>query len=257
MIYPTGCLRELGPISAAMQYGRRYPESAPPRSVVQPMTPRVQGETPSCVGQLVAACCDVVVGDKCSGIGIWTDARRRDGHLDDPSVGTYVSSAIMSVTKRGVHPERPGEIEDVASHTRLATIEDELEADDNRVAELADHHVLAGTVDEQREQLVAALTLGKGVGWTTGVSEEFFRHPANVVVSSDEVGRPNNGHALRAFAYCAATDSVLLQNWWTLRWAGVRIFDRDYPGCCLVPMSLLVAAAWETWVLDLRRRNNA
>jgi hypothetical protein len=250
-----GCLRERPEHSRMLRAVKRYVGAAGPLcDVVQPI-PRIRDQraTPSCVGQSIAARYHGLTGFDASATDLWTDARRRDGNLYDDSVGTWVSSAIDSATKRGLSPYGVGDEIDSEAHTRRDDLSGELAAYDRRLNRIYDHHVTDGTVDEQRYAIVRALLAGRAVIWTTGVTERFFDHPANLYVDDAEVGIDHNGHAMGVAGYLAAIDCALVQNSWGKRWGGVVVSDEAYEGCCLVPMDVLVRAAWETWIIQVKQ----
>lgn len=251
---PTGCNREPWDRSRELRYQKRYIGASVPLADVFQEVQRIrdQESTPSCVGQSLAAAYHGLLGFDASATDLWTDARRRDGNLYNGNVGTWVSSAIASATERGLSPFVKGDESNEKAHTGRDDLSGELAADDRRMHRVWAHHVTDGDVEQQREAIVHALTADRAVIWTTGVGRELYDHKANVLVDDEEVGYNSNGHAMRVAGYCASVDCALVQNSWGRSWAGVVVADRAYEGCCLVPMSVLIRSAWETWIIQVR-----
>jgi hypothetical protein len=249
MIRHTGCIRESPRTSRTLRDFRRFSVSGQVKDVLQP-TPRIrdQGPTPSCVGQAIAACFHGLAGFDASAIELWTDARRRGGQLENEMAGTTLSLAVTSVEHRGVSPYLSGE--EQGAHNARASLAQELAADDRR-PKLSDYRVTDGDTSEQIAAIVSALAQGWGVVWTTGVTDSFFEHAANMFVADDEVGRLSNGHAMRVFGYEKATNVMLVQNSWGESWGGVMAMGRRHLGCCMVPAELLVASSWEVLVIKV------
>lgn len=251
--HPTGCVRETTEHSRELRANRRYLGAVETLTNAVQEIPRIREQkTPDCVGQSLTSAIHGLTGFDGSAIQVWAGARRRDGLLADAQAGTTVSLAIDEVEQRGIAEYSPGEEDRVEEHTRRPSIADELDADDRRFERIWDHHVVDGSIDEQRSAIVHALSSGRGVIWTTGVTDAFMRHPANTMVQAAEVGIDYNGHAMRVAAYVASLDAGIVQNSWGESWAGIVALDHQYRGCCAVPMDVLIRAAWETWIIQVQ-----
>ena len=225
-------------------------------TVIQPIGRlRNQRSTPSCVGQAVAAAAEALTGFDGSAINLWTDARRRQGDLADPSNGTTAETAIESLIQRGLDPYEPFEEDRTdAQLSEMPSLASELEADDNRLRPDVTRYIITGSIAAQRLAIVAALQAGHGVLWATGVKDPFFALGPGDVATTAHVGANYNGHEMRFFAYDKLLDHFLVQNSWGEEWGGAAMDGVDYPGCFRIEAKAAIASAWDTLVVDLRSR---
>jgi hypothetical protein len=254
MIYNTGCIFEPKEITAYLRSSRAYLGESALDTVIQNVHRiHTQPLAGSCVGESIAAGYHGIIGVDVSGIQIWIGSRRRANNLYDASVGASVSNAIFETTARGLALYKSGEEQDSAAFTRLPCLHDELDADTRRVGKSFDHHVLIGSIGVKKKALVDALKANRIVIWTTGVTEAFMNHQANMMVQDEEVGADDNGHAMRVFGYIESVDAVAVQNSWGQGFGGMVVQGTTYRGCVLVPATLLFESAREVWVIQVTR----
>ena len=224
-------------------------------TVVQPIARiRDQKATPSCVGQACAAAVHALSGFDGSAIDLWTDARRRQGDLSDPSSGTTAELAIESLIHRGLDPYESGEEDRTkAELSKMPTLANEIEADDMRISPIAKRYLVVGTVAKQRLAIVEALKSGHAVLWATGVKDSFFNLGFDEIANSNHIGADDNGHEMRIVGYDAITDEYLVQNSWSGSWGGCTFQGDEYPGCFRVRAVDALNGAWDTMILELKR----
>jgi hypothetical protein len=223
-------------------------------TVIQPVARiRDQGSTPSCVLQTAAAAIHALAGFDGSAIGPWIDARRRQGDLLDPTVGTNAETAIESLIHRGIEPYKIGEESRPESDYRqLPDLESELAADDNRISPIAEHFILTGTRATQRLAIVNALKEREAVMWSTGLYDSFFNLKDEQVIEAQDIGSTRNGHEMRIFGYLASIDCFAIQHSWGEGFAGCTINGQHYPGCSLARADAVIDRQWDTMVLQLK-----
>lgn len=256
MTLQFGCLRERPQTSAMLRVCKLYTGAIKPlATVIQPIGRiRDQESTPSCVGQSIAGGIHGILGFDVSATQIWTGARRRDGSLPRTDCGTYVSSAITEIMQRGFSAYEAGEERDVDSFTRsVHSLSADMAADGRRVQRAFDHHVIHGTREKQRNDIVDALSKDRVVVWTTGVTDAFCQHPADKLVERSEVGARDDGHAMRVFSYIAELDAFGVQNSWGSGYGGFAVCGKKYLGCVLVPSWILLDSSWEIWAIQVKR----
>jgi hypothetical protein len=220
-----------------------------------------QGPLPACVGCAMCACAEAVLGDepRRSWVRIWTDARRRDGELHDAAQGTWFSSAMQSVMRRGLDPEEPGEWNSVTEQTQPDDLDSEMAAFDERQTDAEHWRIQDGDLDG----VIDALGAGMGVGIATGVRdayEAFFyrlRSPnsQDVILSTDAMGGTSNGHEQRiAGVWMVNGKRVwLIQNSWGLN-GGCHLPDGTFQlGCALVD-DAVIRGAWDIDAIKITRR---
>lgn len=231
-------------------------------TVVQPIARIIdQGSLPACVGCAMCAGAEaaLVIPPHLSWVRIWTDARRRDGELRDDSLGTWFSSAIESVLRRGLDPEEPGEWDRVQERTEPDDLDSEMAAFDQRQTDAEHWRVPTGDLDALDDALSRGLTVAMG----TGVSDPYFeyfsgpRNPdtADVVLGTDALGGNSNGHEQRIFAVTRVSGirRYGVQNSWGLA-GGCHLPDDSWqPGCCWVKESVLLSA-WDIDAIRVTRR---
>jgi hypothetical protein len=211
-----------------------------------------QGSLPACVGCAMCAGVEAVLGipPHRSWVRIWTDARRRDGELHDPDRGTWFSSAIESVTKRGLDSEEPGEWSRVEELTEPDDLDSEMAAYDRRQVGTERWRATAGDLDAVND----ALSRGLLVAIATGVKDPYFdffstrRSPddTDVVLTNDALGGYANGHEQRIVAIETVDGRRrwVIQNSWGHS-GGCHLPDGSFaPGCAKVDDSVL-RNAWD------------
>jgi hypothetical protein len=190
-----------------------------------------------------------------SWVRIWTDARSRDGSLKDTDAGTWFSSAVESVTKRGLDPEEPGEWSNVEEMTQPDDLASELAADDRR--QVGSERWRATSLDAVED----ALSRGLGVAIAAGVKGPYFdffgarRSPddADVVLTNSALGGYSNGHEQRLIAVSREDGRRVwvIQNSWGHS-GGCHMPDGTFaPGCAKVDDSVLLGA-WDIDVIEIR-----
>lgn len=204
---------------------RRYAGTAELQTVLQPLfRAHNQASKPSCVGQAWTARIEPHVGKALSAVDLWTDARRREGDLDNPEVGTSSEYAIESLIKRGASPYVQGEDDrPVSEDIRIPSLAQELQADAQRISVDAVHRTIVG---ERTPQLVDALSRNMAVCFGTGVRDPYFSVGKEAVVSVECLGSNDNGHEQGIVGFVGPNDA---------RWpAEVR-------GC------FIVVNSWRNW----------
>lgn len=191
-----------------------------------------QASKGSCVGQAYTAGIEPHVQRQLSAVGLWTDARRRQGDLRDADTGTYSEMAIESLIRRGVHPYVEAEDErPTREDTQIADLEDELAADPNRIPASFEHRTLS---EGQRTASVCdALQRGYVVANGDGVKDPYFNIGLDQVADSNYLNEPNrNGHEQRVSAFIHPDDTrfpsnhrncFVYQNSWGRAWGGFRV----------------------------------
>jgi hypothetical protein len=220
-----------------------------------------QGNLPACVGCAMCACAESVLGDepRLSWVRIWTDARRRDGSLTDPSDGTWFSSAISSVTRRGLDPEEPGEAESINEQTQPDDLDSEMAAYDQRQTD-AEHWRIA---DGDLDGIIDALGAGMGVGIGAGVRTPYFRffegarspNLSDVVLTDSALGGQSNGHEQRIVGVRIDRGRRVweIQNSWGENGGCHRADGSFQIGLALVDDSA-IRAAWDVDAIKITRR---
>jgi hypothetical protein len=220
-----------------------------------------QGSLPACVGAAMCACAESVLGDdpRRSWVRIWTDARRRDGSLADAEQGTYFSSAIESVMRRGLDPEEPGEADSRTEQTQPDDLDSEMAAFDERQTDAEHWRIPDGDLDA----VIDALGAGMGVGIGAGVRDgwfNFFGSPRkasdpDVVLTSAALGGNSSGHEQRIVDVRVENARRLwtIQNSWGLNGGCHRPDDSFQLGCALVDDSA-IRAAWDLDAIKITRR---
>jgi hypothetical protein len=206
-----------------------------------------------------------------SSVDLWTDARRRQGDLGDPSQGTDSHHAIDSVILRGVSSYVAGEDERPEAEDRqIADLEQELAADARRVAVDAVHRTI---LVDRAAALVDALQRGYACSFGAGVLDPYMRLGLNAVAGAACWGDDGAGHEQRLIGWIADDDrswpgqwrgSFLVQNHWR-EWGGlvlpcpvVRIDGVTLAAgtllrsCVLVTARVLDQIAWDIDTLEVR-----
>lgn len=212
-----------------------------------------QGRLPACVGCAMCAGIEAFLGipPHRSWVRIWTDARLRDGELHDTSKGTWFSSAIASVTNRGIDPEEPGEWDRAEEMTQPDDLDSVMEAHDRRQIGTERWRAAAGDLDAVED----ALSRGLVVAIATGVKDGYFeffssRRSANdpdVILTNNDLGGFSDGHEQRIVAVeydSAQRRRWVIQNSWG-SYGGCHLPDGTFaPGCAKVEDSVL-RGAWD------------
>ncbi len=231
-----------------------------------------QMKKPSCVGQAYAAGIEPHLQRRLSAVGLWTDARRRQGDLANATIGSYSQVAIESLIRRGVHPYVEGEDErPTEQDTQIADLEDELAADSCRLSASFEHRSLSeGT---RTRSACDALQRGYAVAVGDGVRAPYCDMGLDQVADADHLNDPDhNGHEQRVFAFIHPDDTrfpathrncFAYQNSWGRDWGGFRVpcditctdgtlvqAGSIMYGCALVPASVL-ERAWDCDALQV------
>lgn len=216
-----------------------------------------QGNLPSCVGCAMCAGAEAVLGipPRLSWVRIWTDARRRDGSLADPDNGTWFSSAIESVTKRGLDPEEDGEWNRVEEMTEPDDLASELAAYDRRQVGTERWRAPAGDLDAVEDALSRGLVVAIGTGVKTPYFDFFNRkrspNDVDVVLTNSALGGYSNGHEQRVIAVehdSAQRRTWVIQNSWG-PYGGCHLPDGSFAlGCAKVDDSVM-RYTWDTDVI--------
>lgn len=264
MTRATGLLRSTDAQRAAIRPFRAAP-GAPlsfDMPVQQPLARIIdQLNLPACVGAALCGCAEAILGDEphLSWVRLWTDARRRDGNLFDPTVGTWFSSAMKSAVQRGFDPEEPGEATSLVEQTEPDDLDSELAAYDRRQTNAERWRIPTGDLDA----VVEALAAGMGVGIGGGVKTPYFNFFArprpsgdpDVVLTDAALGGNANGHEQRIFAVDVVNGGRrwYIQNSWGHN-GGCHQPDGKFKlGCAVVDDSVL-RAAWDLDAIRITRR---
>lgn len=229
MIRATGLLRKPRDERHALNAARPYHADLSALStVLQPVfCLHDQGHKPSCTGQSLSSGIEPHVNTRLSAVDLWTDARRREGRLEDPTAGTYIEDAIESVIRRGVSKYVAGEdYRDWAEDQQIATQQQELDADKRRISVTAVHRTINGW---RAPQLVDALWRGYACSIGAGLKEKYFTLWFDAIADETCIGGDDNGHAQRVIGYIAPDDTrfpeawrncfIILNSW--PRWGGL------------------------------------
>jgi hypothetical protein len=266
MTRPTG-LREATPQQRAMAAYYRAAKALPDIGAgasgnVQQLIARLldQDGLPACVGFTMAAGGEAVLGiGKASGPRIWTDARKRDGALHDPERGTWFSSAIQSVMRRGFDPEEPGEMDRIEELTQPDDLDSEMIAHDQRQTNAQHWRISDGDLDAVMDALARGMCVGIGAGVRTPYFNFFASarraSDPDVVLTSAALGGNSNGHEQRIVSVetVGGKRHWGIQNSWGLA-GGCHLPDGTFQlGCALVDDSVLLAA-WDIDAILITKR---
>jgi hypothetical protein len=266
MTRPTG-LRQATPQQRAMAAYYRAAKDLP--DAVSGLSATVQQEIrrildqdglPACVGFTMAAGGEVVLGaGQASGTRIWTDARLRDGSLHDPEQGTWFSSAIQSVMRRGFDPDEPGEMDRIEEQTQPDDLDSEMIAHDQRQTNAQHWRIANGDLDAVADALARGMCVGIGAGVRTPYFNFFAsaRKPSepDVILTSAALGGNSNGHEQRIVSVeiVGGKHRWGIQNSWGLA-GGCHLPDGTFQlGCALVDDSVLLGA-WDIDAILITKR---
>jgi len=219
-----------------------------------------QRQRPGCAGCAMCGGIEAVLGipPHRSWVRLWTDARRRDGNIRDVEAGTWFSSVIESVTKRGIDPEEPGEWNDLREMREPDDLASELKAHARRQIGTERWRAAKGDLDAVEDALSRGLIVCIGSG-VKGPYFDFFatrRNPddTDVILTSSALGGYSNGHEQRIVAVDyddAHRRTWVIQNSWGHS-GGCHLPDGTFaPGCAKVDDSVLRNA----WDIDVIRIN--
>lgn len=227
----------------------------------------------SCVGDALTGRIEPHIGYALSGVGLWTDARRIQGNLNDPDTGTDFLTALKSLQTRGVEQYVPGEeTRSIEEDIRIAPLEEELQADDVRISVSAEHRVIPAG-DGAFVSVCDAVQHNMAVCSGMGVRPKFDRVSWGQILDGSFVDDPfRNGHEMGIVATIAGDDSrfpvehracFLLQNSWGKGWGGYTLpcdvrstrgellpKGTRFPGAALVRKSAL-ESVWDIDALQI------
>lgn len=215
---------------------------------------------PSCVGESLGAVIEAKAGVKVSSIGIWRDARRRQGVIEE-LVGTRIEYAIESLLQRGWDPYESGEETNPDEMTKPDDLDSEMAAFDNRDPNLEHFRVdTEWDTDKLLTSVDTALREGLGVVFGIGVQPAYQSyHPQSSsderVIGTDWLG-DGGGHAQRIFANRVTSTGLRqygVQGSWTELWGGMTTLTGQWQrGCCWVNYNVLLRA-WDIHVIKLKK----
>jgi hypothetical protein len=230
--------------------------------IVQPiMGIRSQLSNPSCGGQAFAAGIDAVLGIPrlASAIGIWKDARRRQGNLLDIMRGIALEFAVESLVHYGWRAYVLGE--DSQDHSsddaREDTLAEQLDAYDHR--EIGVTHFVPplgdlDAVDSALAQSTTALVFGTS---TSTAYSDFRSTPdrPDAVLDLDVIGDGfTGGHAQRIAArwFIGGVRQYLVQNSWGPSWGGCHLPDGSWQSGCAWVTEDVIRYSWDIHGLEIR-----
>jgi hypothetical protein len=222
----------------------------------------------SCVGEALTGRIESSLNVDLSGVGLWTDARRRQGDLLDADTGTDFDHAIASLIHRGVESYVPGEeTRSVEEDTQLAELSQELQADDRKFSIDVERFSIpcSGTA---LSTIADALANRMAVVFGAGVRYAYETLGKDEIATPDMLNSPSNGHEQGIVAVIAGDDrgfpeeqrgTFLIQNSWDVTWGGytlpvsVRCADGTrlpagtvFPGCVLATRETIIGL----WDID-------
>lgn len=207
-----------------------------------------QGNKPSCVGQSHAAGVEAILGTPVSSVDLWTDARRRQGSLVNPLVGTRSEFAILSLMQRGISPYITGEDErPVDEDIRLAGLDAELAAYDRRQLNAIHYCIPPGDLDS----LASALERGMVVTLESGCKQAYFSAPFDTVLGLEYRSGDTDGHSERIYGRIPERKAWAVQGSWGDGFGGWRDGDVTHHGCVLVSDEV-IEAAWNLDAIEIK-----
>jgi hypothetical protein len=215
---------------------------------------------PSCVGESLGAVIEAKVGYKVSSIGLWRDARRRQGNIEDLT-GTRFEYAIESLILRGYDKYEAGEESNPDEMTKGDDLDSEMDAFDHRESDL-EHYRIDTEMDPEQvlHAIDTALSSGLGVVFGTGVQPAYQAYQPRSsseerVVGVDWLG-DGPGHGQRIFAnrvLPGGEHQYGVQGSWSEMWGGMTLLTGQWQkGCCWVK-SDVVLMAWDIHALMLKK----
>jgi hypothetical protein len=215
---------------------------------------------PSCVGNSLGAVIESKVGYKISSVGIWRDARRRQGCIEQLQ-GTRFEYGIESLMRRGYDHYESGEETNPDEMTQPDDLDSEMDAFDRRDPNL-DHYRIdtEWDTDKMLASIDTALQSGMGVVFGTGVGQEYInyqpRSPSEEKIIGTDLLGSGGGHAQRIFAVKRLPGGSKLygvQGSWSEFWGGMTLLTGQWQtGCCWVKSDVLMMA-WDIHVLKLNK----
>lgn len=249
---PTGLLRRLPghQLFASSRFVGMVTDGAASRRTLQRVL-RIhdQGAKPSCVGQSHAAGIESVLGVPVSSVDIWTDARRRQGALDNPLAGTRSEFAILSLMRRGISPYVAGEDRrSVDDDIRLSGLDAELGADDRRQLGATHYGITPGYLDG----LASALEQGMVVTLESGCKPAYFTAPFDVVLGTDYRSGDDDGHSERIYGRVPERKAWAVQGSWGESFGGWRDSDGTVHRGCVLVSDKVIEAAWNIDAIKIK-----
>lgn len=208
-----------------------------------------QRNKPSCVGQSHAAGIEAILGMPVSAIDIWTDARRRQGNLVNPLVGTRSEFAILSIMQRGISPYIQGEDDrPIEEDLHISGLNAELAAYDRRQVNAVHYCIPPGDLDS----LASALEQGMVVTLESGCKQAYFTAPFNTVLGPDYRSGNTDGHSERIYGRIPERKAWAVQGSWGDGFGGWRDTDGvTHHGCVLVSDEV-IEAAWNLDAIEIK-----
>jgi hypothetical protein len=215
----------------------------------------------SCAGEALGACIEAKVGYRVSSIGIWRDARRRQGKID-LLTGTRLEYCIESLMRRGFDRYESGEESNTDEMTKPDDLDSEMDAFDQRDPDLEHSRINTNWPSSTiLDALDNAIDAGHSVVFGTGVQQGYMDYYARSskeerVVGPDWLSGDSAGHAQRIFARRVLTGGERqygVQGSWSPNWGGMTLLTGQWqPGCCWVRSEVLLVA-WDIHVLNFRK----
>ena len=218
-------------------------------------------QQPSCLGEALAACIEAKVKLRVSAIGIWREARRRQGKLEEIT-GSRIEYGLEGLVFRGWDPYEPGEELNLDEMLRNDDLDSEMAAFDNKEPDLEFHRIDTDrTTSAVLFDIDAALKAGCGVVVGSGITQSYMNYHASSpaserVLGTDAMGGDQNGHAQRIFAMRLMPDGTRqygVQGSWGVNWGGMTLADGTWqPGCCWVKQEVLLGV-WDIHTVKFRK----
>jgi len=242
--------------AVAANYGsaKALPAPGTGRVLAVPSPRRIQF-APACLGYSGAEIIDAAHGNviTASAIGIWREARRRQGLIENIDEGTRTEYMIDGLIHRGWDHYKEGEDTDPVEAGRGAApagddLASELDAYDHRGTTITHYRIF------ELDALSDATDRGLGVSGAFGLKEPFFNLKPNEVATAAHMGGEQNGHAVRivrVWKMPGGRYRALGQNHWPDPWGGAHDPEGQYwPWCFLIDEDALVGA-WDLYALEV------
>ncbi len=223
--------------------------------VVQPVPwIRDQRDFPSCVGQAFAAAIDAHTLQEpwASAVGIWREARRRQGRLEQIERGTRSAYAVEGLVHRGWDPFVQGEDLDPVEAGQQDDLQDELFAHDKRMPLELNRYRIVAAGAERLEAVDAALFVGLGVVLGSGTRRGFGDIATDELVTSALRGGDRDGHAERVAGMWrqGGRRRYLVQGSWGVGFAGCHAPSGVLLAGCYLADESVIVDGWDLHCID-------